>query len=66
LRVVLFVVNAGITRPGEASLKVYTSAEKIEFLSSSPSSFKPGFSYTGVVCILCYRIFIILSFYHTV
>ena len=39
----------GITRPGEAVVKVYTSAEKLEFLSSSPSSFKPGLTYTGFV-----------------
>ena len=44
---------AGITRSGEVTLSVYNAAEKLEFLESSPTSFKPGLMYTGFVSTVC-------------
>ena len=44
---------AGITRSGEVTISVYNAAEKLEFLESSPTSFKPGLMYTGFVSTVC-------------
>ena len=38
-----------ISKQGQTELKFYTSSAKLEFLQSSPNSFKPGLTYTGFV-----------------
>lgn len=40
---------AGIVRPGKAEVKAFAAAEQLEYLDSTPTSFKPGLSYTGFV-----------------
>ncbi|XP_067949550.1 CD109 antigen-like [Watersipora subatra] len=42
----------GITRNQKETVKVLSYSERIEFLSASPATFKPGFPYTGFVSLI--------------